>query len=84
MQHVNNVEISDFAKKVGLNTPTEAQEDPAALRAYREAFCTAIREYNARGAPARNWPVQFVIRHSAYHMLDHAWEMEDRDLSGSS
>jgi hypothetical protein len=25
-----------------------------------------------------------VIRHSAYHMLDHAWEMEDRDLSGGS
>src|SRR5438552_1310262 len=77
VQHVNNVEISDFARKVGLNTPTEAQQDPAALSAYREAFCTAIREYNARGAPARNWPVQFVIRHSAYHMLDHAWEMED-------
>jgi hypothetical protein len=25
-----------------------------------------------------------VIRHSAYHMLDHAWEMEDRDLSVGS
>src|SRR5205809_4809104 len=39
VEHVNNVEISDFAKKVGLNTPTEAQQDPSALRAYREEFC---------------------------------------------
>ena len=84
VQHVNNVEISDFAMKVGLTTPTEAQQDPDALRAYRDAFCAAIREYNAGGAAARNWTVQFVIRHSAYHVLDHAWEMEDRDLSSSS
>src|SRR6266851_2452152 len=56
----------------------------AELRAHREAFTAAIRDYNARGAPARTWTVQFVIRHSAYHMLDHAWEMEDRDLSGAS
>jgi len=84
VQHVNNVEISDFSKKVGLSTPIEAQLDPDALRAYRDAFCAAIRDFNARGAAARNWTVQFVIRHSAYHVLDHAWEMEDRDLSTSS
>jgi hypothetical protein len=64
--------------------PYNRWEDPAALRAHREAFCAAIREYNAGGASARNWTVQFVIRHSAYHLLDHAWEMEDRDLSGGS
>ncbi len=43
----------------------------------------AIRDYNARGAPARTWTVQFVIRRCAWHMLDHAWEMEDRDLSNA-
>jgi hypothetical protein len=81
VQHVNNVETGDFALKVGVATPEGAWQDPGALRAYREAFCTAIRDYNARGAQARNWTVQFVIRHSAYHVLDHAWEMEDRDQS---
>jgi hypothetical protein len=84
VEHVNNVEISDFSKKVAVNTPIEAQQDPDALGAYREAFCAAIRDFNARGAPARNWTVQFVIRHSTYHVLDHTWEMEDRDLSGGS
>src|SRR6476659_2191851 len=55
IQHVNNVEISDFSRKVGLTTPIEAQQDPDALRAYREEFTAAIRDYNTRGAPARNW-----------------------------
>jgi hypothetical protein len=30
---------------------------------------------------ARTWYVQFLIRRCAWHMLDHAWELEDRDLS---
>ena len=84
IRHANGAEIHEFAKKVGVITPLEARERPDDLRAHRDAFCAAIRDYNARGASARTWTVQFVIRHSAYHMLDHAWEMEDRDLSGGS
>lgn len=83
VRHANGAEIHEFARKVGVNTPLEARERPAELRAHREAFCAAIRDYNARGVMARSWTVQFVIRHAAYHMLDHAWEMEDRDLSGA-
>ncbi len=30
----------------------------------------------------RTWTLPYLIRHSAYHTLDHAWEMEDKDLSG--
>jgi hypothetical protein len=82
MRHANGAEIDEFAKKVGIDEPLETREDPVALRAYRESFVEAIREHNARGVMARSWTVQFLIRHSAYHMLDHAWEMEDRDLSG--
>jgi hypothetical protein len=26
-------------------------------------------------------PLQYLIRHTAYHTLDHAWEMEDKDLT---
>ncbi len=84
VHHANGAEIQEFAKKVGVITPNDAWRRPQDLRAHREAFCAAIRDYNARGVPARTWTVQFVIRHSAYHMLDHAWEMEDRDLSAES
>ena len=46
-----------------------------------------MRAYNAGEAlekRMRSWTLPFLIRHSAYHTLDHAWEMEDKDLSGVS
>ena len=81
-RHANGAEIYEFAPKVGVRAPLEARQDPEALHAHREAFCTGIREFNARGPSAGKWwTVQFLIRRCAWHMLDHAWEMEDRDLS---
>ena len=32
----------------------------------------------------RKRTLPFLIRHSAFHTLDHAWEMEDKDLSGET
>ncbi len=82
IQHVNGSEIGEFAKKVGVRSSPDAWRDPDELRAHRDAFCAAIRETNARGTAAGSWwTVQFLIRRCAWHMLDHAWEMEDRDLS---
>lgn len=82
VHHANGVEIQEFAKKLGVMTPPDAWRRPDDLRAHRDAYCAAIRDHNDRGASARSWTLQYVIRHSAYHMLDHAWEMEDRDMSG--
>ena len=80
IRHVVGWEIIDLALKVGVEYPLETREDPEALREYRAAFADGIRDYNRRGVPARTWDVQFLIRRCAWHMLDHAWEMEDRDL----
>lgn len=86
VRHTNGAEMVEFIRKVGLTSPPDPWETPTrdGLRAHRDAFCEAIREHSARGAPARSWTLQFLIRRCAYHMLDHAWEMEDRDLSGGS
>jgi hypothetical protein len=32
----------------------------------------------------RSRTLPFLIRHSAFHTLDHAWEMEDKDLTSRS
>ena len=64
-----------------MKVPLETRDDPKALLAYRDAFADAIREHNAQGKPARSWALQFLIRRCAWHMLDHAWELEDRDLT---
>jgi hypothetical protein len=83
IRHVNGAEIDEFAPKVGVKVPLETRDDPDALRAYREDFVEGIRDHHARGEAARSWPLQFLIRRCAWHMLDHAWELEDRDLTNA-
>ena len=85
IRHVNGTEIQENGRKVGVRSSPDAWRDRDTLRAHREAICAGIREFNALGPAAGSWwTVQFFIRRSAWHMLDHAWEMEDRDLSGGS
>ena len=65
-------------------TPEDAILTGEELNAYRDAYCNAIRDYHARGQLAgkiSKWPLRYLIRHTAFHTLDHAWEMEDKDLS---
>jgi hypothetical protein len=81
---VNGAEIDEFAPKVGVKVPLETRDDAETLRAYRDDFVEGIREHHARGEPARSWALQFLIRRCAWHMLDHAWELEDRDLTNAA
>jgi hypothetical protein len=53
------------------------------LEAHRSAYCEAIRAHHAEGKSARKWPLRYLIRHTAFHTLDHAWEMEDKDLTAA-
>ncbi|HEX6820164.1 MAG TPA: hypothetical protein VF120_17445, partial [Ktedonobacterales bacterium] len=73
----------DMAAKLGLRAPEEALMTDEGLRAYRDAYLSAIRAFHAQGKPARTWPLRYLIRHTAFHTLDHAWEMEDKDLTAS-
>jgi hypothetical protein len=83
IRHVNGAEIDEFAPKVGVKVPLETRDSGEAMRAYREAVVEGIRDHHAHGEPARSWPLQFLIRRCAWHMLDHAWELEDRDLTNA-
>jgi hypothetical protein len=74
----------DWGKKLGLPGAGDETPDNAGLRAHREAYVDAIRAFYAEGKLARTWPLRFLIRHTAFHTLDHAWEMEDKDLTGTS
>ena len=83
IRHVIRNESEEFAKQVGLRIPEEAALTPEGLRQHRETYVTAMRAYNAGKIERkmRSWTLPFLIRHSAFHTLDHAWEMEDKDLS---
>ena len=71
----------DWAKKLGVLTPQDAMLTDEGLNVHRDAYCAAIRALHSQGKNARTWPLRYLIRHTAYHTLDHAWEMEDKDLT---
>jgi hypothetical protein len=81
--HVIRVESMDFAKGVGILIADGNTLIPDGIRDYREAYVAAMRAYNAGDVAKRmrSRTLPFLIRHSAFHTLDHAWEMEDKDLS---
>ena len=84
IRHVYYNEPEQFSRKVEVRTPIEVVLTLDGLAAHRQAYLDAIRAYNAEGKPARTWPIQFLVRRTAHHVMDHAWELEDRDLGSSS
>ena len=62
-QHVVDAEVA-YASAIGLKLK---QPD-------RKAFKAALLNPNRD----TKWPVPYAIRRTAWHALDHAWEMEDR------
>jgi len=71
----------DWAKKLGLLSSQGAMLTDEGLQTHRDAYCDAIRAFHAQSKMARTWPLRFLIRHTAFHTMDHAWEMEDKDLT---
>jgi hypothetical protein len=71
----------DWAKKLGVLSPQDTILTDEGLNAHRAAYCTAIRAFHTQGKMARKWPLRYLIRHTAYHTINHAWEMEDKDLT---
>ena len=82
IRHTIRTESEEFAKRLGLRVPEGGALTPEGLRDYRERYVAAMRAYNAgEGNRMRSWNLPFLIRHSAFHAMDHAWEMEDKDLT---
>jgi hypothetical protein len=79
VRHVYFNEPEQFSRKVEVRTPTEVVLTAHGLAMHRREYLDAIHAYNAEGRPARTWPIQFLVRRTAQHVMDHAWEMEDRD-----
>ena len=83
VRHTLYVE-QDWAKMVGVLTPEDAMFTIKGLKKHRESYCRAIRDYHTHHKLAgklAKWPLRYLIRHTAFHALDHAWEMEDKDLT---
>lgn len=79
VRHVYISERHNFWRKVGIREDDEARLTAQELAGLRERYVAAIREHHADGRPARKWPLRFLIRRTAQHAMDHAWELADRD-----
>ena len=79
VRHVILTEPDQFSRKIEVRTPFDVVLTPDGLVAHRLAYLDAIRAYNAEDRAARSWPIQFLVRRTASHVMDHTWELEDRD-----
>jgi hypothetical protein len=70
LKHVQEAERA-YAPKVGCRVPPRTPWDEQ-----RTMIVAGLRAAPADSA----WPVRYTIRRLAWHILDHAWEMEDRAL----
>ncbi len=73
----------DWAAGIGVHTSEDAMLTDEGLQTHRDAYCDAIRAYHTQDKTAGKWPLRYLIRHTAFHTLDHAWEMEDKDLTAA-
>jgi hypothetical protein len=78
VRHVYASERHNWWRKVGIREDDEVRLTSKQLAALRERYVAAIREHHAAGRLARRWPLRFLIRRTAQHAMDHAWELEDR------
>jgi hypothetical protein len=79
VDHVIAAEAA-YARKIGVRHKPAAREDPAAVTALRHEIACVL---SAGGAePQTPWPRPYAARRIAWHVLDHAWEMQDRALPG--
>ncbi len=73
VDHTREAERS-YARKVGVRLPPRT-----AWPQQRAAIIHALLDQN--GPPgATRWPPRYLVRRVAWHVLDHAWELEDKSV----
>jgi hypothetical protein len=80
VDHVVGAEALAYAPKLGLRLSQPALDDAAAVAANRAAIADALRTgaHGKRAKEDRGWPTRYAARRIAWHVMDHAWEIQDR------
>ena len=73
VQHVLSAEQS-YARRIGVKHREPAFDDAPAVTAMRAGILDALRA----GAPGAAWPLRYFVRRTSWHVLDHAWEIQDK------
>jgi hypothetical protein len=76
--HVRDAEGA-YVRKLGLGLAPPDRRDPLAVAEFRAAVADALqRPSTGTALVEKGWPQRYAARRIAWHVLDHAWEMQDR------
>lgn len=78
VDHVLGAEVA-YARKIGVRHKQPALDDLAAIADLRADIASALSAArNVQAEQDKGWPPRYAARRIAWHVLDHAWEMQDR------
>ena len=90
IEHVRAAEVA-YLNKLGSRAPASSDEEAARpMSLLRRTFVdtvAAVAMGEAVEDPSntrRPWSPRYTVRRAAWHVLDHAWEIEDRSTSSVS
>jgi len=68
-----------YSRLLGLKLREPDLSQASALADHRESLLNGLRHADALRRDGRGrWPMRYATRRIAWHVLDHAWEIEDR------
>jgi hypothetical protein len=73
IEHVCHAERS-YARRIGTRVPPQTPWPEQ-----RAAISRALVDEQGSASPTR-WPRRYLVRRAAWHVLDHAWELEDKSV----
>ncbi len=71
-----------FAQRVGFKLAVPVPGDRAVVEANRAAILEWCRSGENLATARPGWPPRYAARRLLWHVLDHAWEIEDRSPGG--
>lgn len=79
VEHVLGAEHA-YGRKLGVRVPQPHVGGTGQITVAREAILAALRRELAAeiGADDRRWLPRYAARRISWHVIDHAWEMENR------
>jgi hypothetical protein len=69
----------EYARKLGFRATAPHVGEVAQIAAMRDGILATVLAARAGDPPAdRAWLPRYAVRRMAWHVMDHAWEIEDR------
>jgi hypothetical protein len=70
-----------YARKIGVRHKPFSLDDRPALTTLREEIAQVLsKPSNGQPLIAAGWPTSYAIRRITWHVIDHIWEIEDRQI----